>query len=698
MGDDELSDQSNQSLNNTSSDNDISSQSSSLLEKSARFEDPIMNTIFTCKQALNTQKYTSTCNGCDAKIKTREVKRLKNHYFTCPSRDEKIVADLKSRSSATPPSASDDLNILFAKVIAENNLPFNLLESISWKEFIKRGIPSWRCYSRKKYASVLIPELAKQAQDVFMSSINAGYNFQVTIEFDGWESAQRESYLGILLTKSNGQHFLHSLIDTSSIKHTGENLSALLTENLKSIPKGAINALVSDSASNCKLARKLFLQQDGYKQVIHHRCWAHQLNNLGNHISDNEPLKDIIDWAMRLTSAISRNIVFLSRIREAKESRPQYPSNVRWYSLVDMIEKLIIIRETLETSIDLFKDDAKQMIEDENNWQVLENSQILFRRIADCIAIAERESGSLSETVKVILELGRWLFAANWNDSVTLQAISSYLQYVGIESNKPDRSRQYNEERNDEFGLLLACYLLDHRYKQNYVTDDGKAIAYAKIMQIANDMGMTRDIIMTRLKKELVSFSRNEDEYNDAEFDSNLSAIDWWSKFGKGGYLKSIAIRLASLKASSGNIERTFSSIRQIQGLNRLSFNLETLIALTQLRVYKSEAKSHGDLREINEEYQPNDHRPELLGPKARELYHEFKKFVDFALRNRPAVRSEIIEQPIGYSELAALATEVIEQSNSQENDDLQSDIIIECVVSPANFSSQSNTTEFSNH
>lgn len=64
-----------------------------------------------------------------------------------------------------------------------------------------------------------------------------------------------------------------------------------------------------------------------------------------------------------------------------------------------------------------------------------------------------------------------------------------------------------------------------------------------------------------------------------------MSAITWWKDHHDDCMLQKLSPRLANLTSSSANIERLFSVVENIQGLNRTRFDMDSLESLARVKL-----------------------------------------------------------------------------------------------------------------
>ena len=141
---------------------------------------------------------------------------------------------------------------------------------------------------------------------------------------------------------------------------------------------------------------------------------------------------------------------------------------------------------------------------------------------------------------------------------------------------------------NSEFGILVAAYALDPKNKLEYLTEAAEDLALTTINKVAANCGFSLSTIDRLIAPEFETYVI--DERSRGKQCLNHTAEKWWRQKRDSGSLKFTAIRLANLRSSSANIERTFSTLRYIQGYNRLSLFLKTFVDIARVKASLQQA------------------------------------------------------------------------------------------------------------
>lgn len=576
------------------------------------------------------------CKFCHTwSITTTNSDRLVNHAKRCKNFDEdvrkSVILEYNQVTNMDYNDRNNKLNLLWAKTMAANNFSFRSLESKTFKDFVATAISGWRVDDRHIFSSKHITKLGNLADQQFMNKLKNMPRHSISAEFDHWLDSTKRSLFGFILTFMDGSRHIVSLEDVSQEGKTAEVIVEGISRSFRAILPIAVNSITSDSDAACKKAREMIVETAEYQHIIQHRCVAHLLNRMGETFTNKAVIVDTINWAETVSGFCSSDPKIRAKIKEAGNKRVVKGCSTRWYANADMLDSLVaneavIVEEvTANTSA---KDSQKRinLIKKEEHWEKIRFASKLMRPIADCIEVAERKTGSLGEALKSILELGRSLFNLDWDNSLNIAAVESYLTYISTK-----------KLSCEEFGLFLAAYVLDRRYNLDYITKDGIDLAFGAVILVAIKTDVTREKMEQSLLHEYNNYVLWKGKYG-RPARKNETAIDWWSSLRDRGVFEEVAIRIARLRSSSANIERTFSILKLIQGHSRTNFNIETLVNLAKVRVAEDDC------------------------------LHDY---LDLSIRNELDEGSSIIDQSFSSSQLSTICeSSFCSQSLSPEDED----------------------------
>ena len=166
-----------------------------------------------------------------------------------------------------------DIDFSLLEAIVKNYLPFQIVESPSFRKYTGQLNNTYKLPTRKTISSTLL----QQACDVTEGKIRQQLQTTeaVTITTDGWTSNNTESYLCVTAHYINSDmEMCSSLLECFkySDKHTADNLCTELKRVVREWTiEDKIVAAVSDNAPNILAAIRLA----GWRHVL---CFAHMLN------------------------------------------------------------------------------------------------------------------------------------------------------------------------------------------------------------------------------------------------------------------------------------------------------------------------------------------------------------------------------------------------------------------------------------
>lgn len=653
-----------------------------------------------------------TCNNCNSQWKSRSIQRLIGHYHKCINSSQ-LIQDMEQEKEEQEQDSQDTPNMirnrLWAEVIVENNLPLKCVESKSFKKFFKYACRPWHIPSRQELSNLYIPKLARILQLQFASDIEKGRLNHLSIEFDHWSDVNNRSYLGVIATNRHGNRYLVDLKDVSLRGHKSAVIVEDLTEILKSIPSKAINSIISDSAACCKKARQDLLNIENYKNCIQHRCLAHLLNNIGSRITTkNESIANTLKIASMVTSMVRGSTYWTAYIRDMKENALSAACRVRWYSTITMLSGLIRLKDVIVNEIapSLSVDD--QVIIENLRWNHVEEILDVLCPLNKCIGVIESKGMSLGEAFNAILQFAFKIFTDVRDSGTLVEAKKSFLWH-------------FNQSRfgEAEFGLLLAAYALDRRYKLDYINENGWYLVLKSITRVAIISKITMRRVKACLNEDFERYRNFEDEYGTCL--NQKDQVKWWTDRVSSGILSRVGIRLAYLKASSANIERTFSTIKNIQGNCRMRLLPSTLLDIARLKISyidepdDDELESDFDresqqaaLRELENEYNTElqsqsmnssassnvssltyENLPELPNwlenqdASTKRDYQAFFKYVDFSIINEPKKSASNASDDVCEDEIEDYIRSVKEDNRKKQN--IDPDVIVESLSQTEN-------------
>lgn len=550
----------------------------------------------------------ASCRSCGIKYRGNRHKRLFEHVKECSLTEEAVKKKLAAQSSFIFNEKHKDLtnlrrNLKLTAYIVETGSQFSISERKTFKSFVHDLDPRYRPASRHDISSELLPLVSLQVEQKFLRIVDTMHDFSYMVEFDHWADLCHKEFLGVIATRPDGKRFLFDLKDVSSIGKSAKATIPLIQGILGKLPPLKINAIISDSAAPCKKARSILSMDFNYCHLFEYGCLAHLMHNCGKKMGQFEPMKSLLATASSITSYLSLDPLFLAKLKDQGFTRIKKASKTRWSSEVEMLESLELVKHVMIDHLEAEKKNRRNKeriqsdldtINEASFWDDLRHSISVYRPIANSIALIERADGCLSEAVRSILTCAASLLTHDAPDRFTKIAIYAFFSY-------------FNEDKLGEFqyGLMLAAYFLDRRYKMDFITDTGIELVLRTLGQIASMSSLsgsssraTEEALYSGFSqycKQLGSLSRPAP--------ADMKPSVWWlDQPDDLGILKIVGVRLGCLHSSSANLERVFSILRFTQSLNRTNYNLETLTSLTRTKLWLLESGSLNSMEDLFDE------------------------------------------------------------------------------------------------
>lgn len=512
-------------------------------------------------------KRITFCKGCGNSFHNRSVQRLIGHHNKCRKSDsirEKENVETEAMSDKNKARTNK-----WVKTMIENNISIKTIESESFRKFANDSHRRWIPPSRQELSSIYIPRLSQTLQSKFLSEVKARGRTHLSIEIDGWEDKNNRSLLGVIATDSIGRKHLLDLRDISLKSHTAAVIIEELIGILKPVPTYAINSIVSDSAANYKKAREELVSKEEFQHVVQHRCLAHLFNLIGSKLTcRNESISQLLDDANSIANIVSSSSYWRAYFKHLKLKKIKHATLVRWYSTVNMLVTLVESKSAILENILPTLPGDKSVVVSQFDWIYLDEVLEVLKPINHCIGRLELRNICLGEAIHEILSYACELFNLTLSETVTA-ARKAFLSYFNV-----------NKIGREEFGLYIAAYVLDPRFKLAYVTDSGVGLAFEAITRMAIKSGIALQTVKSCLADDFETYKQN--------ICKDVKTVEpgpWWANKMIGAILGPIGVRLAYLRASSANIERTFSTVKYIQSGSRLNFLPSTIIDLARLKI-----------------------------------------------------------------------------------------------------------------
>lgn len=233
---------------------------------------------------------------------------------------------------------------------------------------------------------------------------------------------------------------------------------ALAAIKKSGIPEKKFNSIVSDEASNCRLAREIIVDEMESGHLIEFRCMAHFFNLIGGSISKSSQLRTSFDKLTTLISAVTNRKMLASKLRELGAKRLVHATPTRWYTTCASINAALKIKnipDLVPKTEEFGFSKWGSILSDRLFWNDLRDSKVYFDRLSSMIGLAEASNSRLSNAFKSCLEFGFLVMKkldenARFRESAIEAFISQFMRL--------------------DLDLMFAAYILDPNHRMKYLT------------------------------------------------------------------------------------------------------------------------------------------------------------------------------------------------------------------------------------
>ncbi|GBC23318.2 ribonuclease H-like domain-containing protein [Rhizophagus irregularis DAOM 181602=DAOM 197198] len=524
---------------------------------------------FTQGEELNPGHYKATCYHCKKEWSRGRPVALKAH--------------LANECLACP----EDISKYWRDKLAENTawvmagIPFEVVENPFVLDLFKNLNPAYIPPSRTTLSGRLLNEEISRVNKKVTSELEIADSLTLTL--DGWTSKRNESLYNYVITTSDRKEYLVALRNYSMESHTGEFLASEISDIVEKIGLDKFTAVVTDNASNCRVARRIIEEKYGHIWDI--RYAAHAINLIA---ADLVKLNDIKKFISNCLKDMKINI-----------ERLQIWCKTRWGSLYMTADSILCARPVfdwilLEHNGIVTNSNVYLLIQDEEFFTNCHHIRSIWAPIKECINILEAKSASLADCFVQMIKLAIAIFRLPSSNPFKASAIQIF-------------NHRYLEFQHPAY---LLCYFLHPYYRGLGLNDEGFRNAAITATTLWQNLGYSEQ----ECRELLTQFRKYDQKLKpyDLSYDKNMDTPElWWSSIrSKPYYLRDLALRLFCIAVSQAGCERNFSVLKWIIGDRRTRLDVQKLEGISKIRSYylasiKNELSYYGkhldetELREV---------------------------------------------------------------------------------------------------
>ncbi|KAE8720978.1 hypothetical protein F3Y22_tig00017792pilonHSYRG00049 [Hibiscus syriacus] len=150
------------------------------------------------------------------------------------------------------------IDLKIVKALCANGIPFNILRNPQFREMInaiRKASEGYKAPSSEKARTVLLDECVRDVEKDLTPFKDTWYSQGLSIVSDGWTNIKQKPLINVLVVNSRGSMFMYTE-DFSGVEKTGKAIAEFLIQAIESVGPSNVLSVVTDNASNCKLAGK----------------------------------------------------------------------------------------------------------------------------------------------------------------------------------------------------------------------------------------------------------------------------------------------------------------------------------------------------------------------------------------------------------------------------------------------------------
>jgi hypothetical protein len=240
---------------------------------------------------------------------------------------EKVQTTIKQHLQK---KAREDACEWIARTIFENALPFNIVNSKSWRQMLeavgKHG-ENLKGPSAYELAEKYLPTevaIKKEGLKTFLQTCRI---HGCSLMSDAWTDRKGRSIMNLVINCLSGTMFYNSE-NTSADTHDGFFIYKLISNTIEELGENCVVQVVTDNASNNVAAAKLL--EVARPQIFWTFCGAHTINLMLKDIACIKPIRSAIVMARTVTVFIYAHMHVLDWMRECTKGDIVRPGTTRF--------------------------------------------------------------------------------------------------------------------------------------------------------------------------------------------------------------------------------------------------------------------------------------------------------------------------------------------------------------------------------
>ncbi|CAI7920687.1 unnamed protein product, partial [Closterium sp. NIES-54] len=336
---------------------------------------------------------TATCSYCPATV-TPNATRIREHIYgtprsreknmsPCPSEFAKRLREADERDRSSTPSNSNRaststtvemqparrsrqrdirdmadtvarkrLDYLWAAVVAENDLAFNVSKSRALQAFVDAAVVFAKPYTLPtpyKVSGSLLDKLRADTEELVRPLKESWKTTGCSLSVDGW-TCMKSRGIVCVIAHNDTAPVIVDIVDSKTTKKTGDYLAGLIGNSISEVGKDLVVQVIMDNASNNRSAAEKLKEE--FPLVFFANCAAHCLDLMLDDLGKVKPIKRVSEQVHRVVMMIkgSTSAVVLFRELFTKLALVR-PGATRFGTQVIIIRRFLEVKRTLQAMV-----------------------------------------------------------------------------------------------------------------------------------------------------------------------------------------------------------------------------------------------------------------------------------------------------------------------------------------------------------
>lgn len=295
---------------------------------------PTTATTSTASKSTTTTLTVSTCTASTSTA-TTSTSTLATMSTLKPKQKklERFLDNVK-------PVENEKLNTLAANFFFGCNIPFQVADSIHFKNFVKALRPAYNPPHRHQLAGKLLDQTYDKMEKRNLEMINQ-MDKKVTLLVDGWQNsaANRHCVVTMLSTSDDKKIFLESY-NFSSIRETGQNLHEAVQKSIvlaKERYDADVYAILTDNAYNMQ---NMVATAQSTADLLYSTCNSHSANLLAGDVLKTSEYSKNMDKVMAVQKEYKKTSLE-DRLLKMGGHKPKLSCPTRWTSQRNAVDSFL---------------------------------------------------------------------------------------------------------------------------------------------------------------------------------------------------------------------------------------------------------------------------------------------------------------------------------------------------------------------